>query len=143
LPPRSRLGPLKGIHVAAGNEAWKYRLNWRETWGKCSALAWLKDVAGRRAWSSSDSLLQAGVLKARVLDLQATIHHYRQAARRGNAAGFFADDAQLQPEHFGADGNGGSGNRRPGERRRPCPPVLESRPDPGNTSRPAPRSTSD
>jgi hypothetical protein len=30
------------------DEAWRYRLAYLETWGKCEALDWLKQTAGRK-----------------------------------------------------------------------------------------------
>ena len=39
-----------GLVTHGGNEeAWKYRIDSHDTWEKCRALDWLKDVAGRRS----------------------------------------------------------------------------------------------
>jgi hypothetical protein len=51
LAARPKTPPLTpGLVTHCGDdEAWKYRLDSRETWEKCSALDWLKEAANRLA----------------------------------------------------------------------------------------------
>ena len=49
---------------------------------------------------------------ARVLDLDAAVHHHRQPARLGDARAFLVDHAELAPEGAGADLHRFGGDRR-------------------------------
>lgn len=51
LAARPKAPPLTPGLVTHGgdDEAWQYRMDSRETWEKCKALVWLKEVAGRKA----------------------------------------------------------------------------------------------
>ena len=55
--------------------------------------------------------MEAAVVTA-VFHLDTAIHHDFEAAGFGNLGGFVADDAQLQPQPFSANGDGLLGNGR-------------------------------